>query len=86
MMNVSGECLYDDDTGEFMGGICWCRDLQEYSDLSQQEQRRLENHETICNLISHMVWTTTPDGMCDWHSERVLYLIFSYSSNCINLL
>ena len=48
MMKVSGECLYDDDSGEFMGGIFWCRDLQEYSDLSEQEQRRLESHETIC--------------------------------------
>jgi hypothetical protein len=23
-MNVSGECLYGDDTGEFVGGVCWC--------------------------------------------------------------
>jgi len=72
VMNVSGECLYDDDTSEFMGGICWCRDLQEYSDfLSEQQERRLESHETICNVMPHMVWTTTPDGMCDWYSERV---------------
>jgi hypothetical protein len=72
VMNVSGECLYDDDTGEFMGGICWCRDLQEYSDfLSEQKQRRLESHETICNLMPHLVWMTTPDGFCDWYSQRV---------------
>jgi hypothetical protein len=32
-MNASGECLYNDDTGEFIGGVCWCRDLQEYSDF-----------------------------------------------------
>jgi hypothetical protein len=71
-MNVSGECLYDDDTGEFLGGICWCRDLQEYSDfLSEQQQRILESHETICNLMPHLVWTTTTDGDCDWFSQRV---------------
>jgi hypothetical protein len=72
VMNVSGECLYDDDTGEFMGGICWCRDLQEYGDfLSEQQQRTLESHETICNLMPHLVWTTTTEGFCDWFSQRV---------------
>jgi hypothetical protein len=72
VMNVSGECLYDDDTGEFMGGICWCRDLQEYGDfLSEQQQQTLESHETICNLMPHLVWTTTTEGLCDWFSQRV---------------
>jgi len=72
VMNVSGECLYDDDTGEFMGGICWCRDLQEYGDfLNEQQQRNLKSHETICNLMPHLVWTTTNDGNCDWFSQRV---------------
>ncbi len=72
VMNISGDCLYDDDTGEFMGGICWCRDLQKYSEfLSDQQQRTLESHETICNLMPHLVWTTTTCGSCDWFSQRV---------------
>ncbi|KAE8448682.1 hypothetical protein EG329_008897 [Mollisiaceae sp. DMI_Dod_QoI] len=71
IMNVKGECLYDDDTGEFLGGICWCKDLQEYSDfLAEQQRQRLESHETTCNLMPHLVWTTTNDGYCDWFSER----------------
>ena len=71
-MNVSGECLYDDDTGEFVGGVCWCRDIQEYSDfLNDRQQQRLKSHETNCNLMPHLVWTATPDGYCDWYSERV---------------
>ncbi|KAH8661668.1 hypothetical protein BGZ60DRAFT_433470 [Tricladium varicosporioides] len=71
VMNVRGECLYDDDTGEFLGGICWCRDLQEYSHfVSQQQQKKLESHETICNYMPHMVWTTLPDGNADWFSDR----------------
>ncbi|KAH6694228.1 M4WV, histidine kinase-group IX protein [Leptodontidium sp. MPI-SDFR-AT-0119] len=71
VMSVDGECLYDDDTGEFIGGICWCKDLQVYSDfLVDQLQRRLESHETICNLMPHLVWTTTTDGYCDWFSNR----------------
>ncbi|PMD19299.1 hypothetical protein NA56DRAFT_690619 [Hyaloscypha hepaticicola] len=71
VMNISGECLYDDDTGEFLGGICWCRGLQKYSEfLSDQQQRTLESHETICNLMPHLVWTTTTCGSCDWFSQR----------------
>ena len=69
--NVSGECLFDDDTGEFVGGLCWCYDWQEYSGfLIMQQQKRLESHETICNLMPHLVWTTTPEGLCDWFSDR----------------
>ena len=50
VVSVSKECLYDDDTGEFMGGICWCHDAEEYSHfLSLQMQTRLKSHETICN-------------------------------------
>lgn len=71
---VDGECLYDDDTGEFLGGLCWCREVQEYSDfLVDQQQRRLRSHETICNLMPHLVWTTKTDGQADWFSERVSY-------------
>jgi hypothetical protein len=72
VMNMSGECLYDDDTGEFLGGLCWCHDVQEYSDfVSDQQNRLLRSHETICDLMPHLVWTTTPDGLVDWYSRRV---------------
>ncbi|KAI9049423.1 hypothetical protein LZ554_006457 [Drepanopeziza brunnea f. sp. 'monogermtubi'] len=69
--SVDGECLYDEDTGEFLGGLCWCRDLQEYSDfLLDQQQRRLGSHETICNIMPHLVWTTKTDGQADYFSNR----------------
>ncbi|KAL3419676.1 histidine kinase hhk6p [Phlyctema vagabunda] len=70
-MKVSGQCLYDDDTGEFLGGVCWCTDLQESSLFLQEKQERLLlSHETICSLMPHMVWTTRPDGYVDWFSKR----------------
>ncbi|RDW73671.1 hypothetical protein BP5796_07113 [Coleophoma crateriformis] len=68
---VTGECLYDDENGELLGGVCWCRDLQEYSQFLRDEQERLLlSHETICDLMPHMVWTTRPDGYVDWYSKR----------------
>lgn len=71
-MNVSGECLYDDDTDEFLGGLCWCQDVQEYSDfLNDKKRRLLQSHETICDLMPHLVWTTANNGLIDWYSRRV---------------
>lgn len=76
--SIDGECLYDDDTREFIGGMCWCRDLQVYSDfLEDKLQRRLESHKTICDLMPHLVWTTTTDGYCDYFSNRVSLLLTS---------
>lgn len=72
IMTLTGECLYDDQTDEFLGGICWCTDVQEYSNfLLHQQQKKLISHETICNLMPHMVWTTGVDGQLDYFSERV---------------
>lgn len=74
VMNVSGECLFDDETGEFLGGLCWCKDLQDYSEfIVAEQQRRLHSHETICNLMPHMVWTTTQSGEADYFSQRVCF-------------
>ncbi|KAH8593804.1 hypothetical protein B0O99DRAFT_514983 [Bisporella sp. PMI_857] len=70
VMSVNGECLYSDDTGEFIGGVCWCYDLQNYNDYVSMEQKRMiASHETICNLMPHLVWTTTPEGLCDYYSD-----------------
>lgn len=70
ILNVSGECLYSD-AGQFMGGVCWFSRFEELSHfLTGGQQQDLRSHETICNLLPHMVWTTTADGECDWLSNR----------------
>ncbi|KAM3076259.1 hypothetical protein ACMFMG_006235 [Clarireedia jacksonii] len=71
MTKITGECLYDRDTGEFLGGLCWCEELQTYEEyLIQEQERGLKSHETICNLMPHLIWTTTIDGGGDWYSKR----------------
>lgn len=68
---ITGECLYDDD-GNFIGGICWCDNIQEFGEyVLEKQQNQLQSHETICDLMPHLVWTTTPDGYFDWYSKRV---------------
>ncbi|EDN92038.1 hypothetical protein SS1G_07900 [Sclerotinia sclerotiorum 1980 UF-70] len=67
---VTGECLYDV-AGAFLGAICWCEEIQKFEDyLMEKQQNLLRSHETICDLMPHLVWTTTPDGYGDWYSKR----------------
>ncbi|KAF7876862.1 uncharacterized protein EAF02_008082 [Botrytis sinoallii] len=67
---ISGECLYDE-AGIYLGAICWCEDIQEYEQyLVEKQHKLLRSHETICDLMPHLVWTTRPDGYCDWYSRR----------------
>lgn len=71
IMNIIGEPLYDAENGEFIGGICWCHDLQNYDTfLSNRQNQLLISHETILNLMPHLVWTATPEGECDYCSQR----------------
>ncbi|KAB8293500.1 hypothetical protein EYC80_007807 [Monilinia laxa] len=68
---MTGECLYDEATGAFLGAICWCQKIQEFGEyLIEKQQNQLRSHETICDLMPHLVWTTTPDGYSDWYSRR----------------
>ncbi|KAK6596941.1 histidine kinase hhk6p [Botrytis cinerea] len=67
---MSGECLYDE-AGIYLGAICWCEDIQEYEQyLIEKQHNLLRSHETICDLMPHLVWTARPDGYCDWYSRR----------------
>ncbi|KAM0312028.1 hypothetical protein ACHAO8_006702 [Botrytis cinerea] len=67
---MSGECLYDE-AGIYLGAICWCEDIQEYEQyLIEKQHNLLRSHETICDLMPHLVWTARPDGYCDWYSKR----------------
>lgn len=76
---MTGECLYEETTGDFLGVICWCEDVQEFGEyLIEKQKDWLSSHETICDLMPHLVWTTTPDGNCDWYSKRVRISCKSY--------
>jgi PAS domain S-box-containing protein len=71
ILNSSGECLYDN-AGQFIGGVCWFTSFQKLSGfVACERQKDLRSHETICNLLPHMVWTTAADGITsDWFSKR----------------
>lgn len=71
VLSASGHCLHSDD-GQFMGGLCWFTSSQLLSDYVVSERKKnLRSHESICNLLPHMVWTTPGNSVeCDWFSKR----------------
>ena len=65
------ECVRDEETGEFLGGIIVLKDVTEYLDkIAAQKQQTSEQFESVANMIPQMVWTTTPKGDVEWWSKR----------------
>jgi PAS domain S-box-containing protein len=68
---VTGEPVVDEETGEFLGGIVVFKDISEYTkQIAKQIEENEKQFEYIANFMPVMVWTTTPDGLHDWFSQR----------------
>ncbi|KAN0093826.1 hypothetical protein V8E51_017010 [Hyaloscypha variabilis] len=71
VMDCLGEALRDEHTGEFLAGIVICRDItsmtEQINEIKEQDEQRFE---LICDSMPQMIWTTTPEGMHDWFSQR----------------
>lgn len=60
-----------DDHGHFLGGLVTFRDVTELSNrIVAQQLENEQQFESMANMIPPMVWTTTPNGMHDWFSQR----------------
>lgn len=69
--DVGGKGIIDEETGEFVAGMCWARDVTEFQDkLDAQKAADELRFMTICNVMPQLIWTTTPTGYVDWWSER----------------
>jgi PAS domain S-box-containing protein len=70
-LDLSGDCLYDEATGEFLGGVVWCRDVTEYTKMIAQQQIEIERgFENKLDYMPNMSWTAKPDGEPDYFSKR----------------
>ncbi|EFQ92366.1 hypothetical protein CFE70_001238 [Pyrenophora teres f. teres 0-1] len=68
---INGEPVFHDETGDFLGGIVIFKDITEYTkQIAAQIEENEKQFEYIANFMPVMVWTTTPDGMHDWFSQR----------------
>lgn len=69
VFDCSGDPLLE--KGEFVGGILVLKDVTEYMDsIEKQKQITNQQFESVANMVPQMVWTTTPDGLHDWFSQR----------------
>jgi hypothetical protein len=66
-----GEAIRDPATGEFLAGIVTCRDItsmtEQINEIKEKDEQRFQ---MICDSMPQMIWTTTPEGLHDWFSQR----------------
>ncbi|KAJ4372321.1 hypothetical protein N0V83_004095 [Neocucurbitaria cava] len=71
VFEISGEPILHEETGEFLGGIVVLKDITQFTNqIAAQIEENEKQFEYIANFMPVMVWTTTPDGMHDWFSQR----------------
>ena len=76
-----GEAVTDEQTGEFLAGIVTCRDItsmtQQINEIREKDEQRFQ---LICDSMPQMIWTTSPEGMHDWFSQRWSVIAHRFSS------
>ncbi|KAH7408268.1 hypothetical protein DE146DRAFT_752408 [Phaeosphaeria sp. MPI-PUGE-AT-0046c] len=71
VFEVNSEPIIHEETGDFLGGIMIFKDITEFTNqIAAQIQQNEKQFEYIANFMPVMVWTTTPDGLHDWFSQR----------------
>lgn len=71
VFEVNGEPVLHPETGEFLGGLVIFKDVTEYTKaIAAQVEENERQFEYIANFMPVMIWTTTPDGLHDWFSQR----------------
>lgn len=71
VFEIQAEPVHHEETGDFLGGIVFFKDVTEYTkQIARQIEENEKQFEYIANFMPVMVWTTTPDGMHDWFSQR----------------
>ncbi|KAH4611392.1 hypothetical protein HBI56_094140 [Parastagonospora nodorum] len=71
VFEVISEPVIHDETGEFLGGIVIFKDITEFTkQIAAQIEENEKQFEYIANFMPVMVWTTTPNGLHDWFSQR----------------
>ncbi|KAK5058910.1 hypothetical protein LTR84_011174 [Exophiala bonariae] len=69
--DVSGHPVFDEKSGDFLGGLMVFRDVTEYAEkIASQSAENEERFRLICDTMPQMFWTTTPEGYHDYFSQR----------------
>jgi len=71
VFDTTGEAIYDEHTGEFLGGVVVLKDVTEYIDrIAAQKKLTAQQFEYIAEMIPQLVWTSSFKGSLDWFSQR----------------
>lgn len=71
VLDCLGEAIRDENTGEFLAGLLTCRDITQMTDqITKIKEKEEQRFQLICESMPQMIWTTTPEGMHDWFSEK----------------
>lgn len=71
VLDVLGEAIRDDNTGEFLAGVVTGRDVTVMTEeIEQIKERDDERFKLICDTMPQLVWTAAPDGQCDFFNTR----------------
>lgn len=69
--DISGECIRDEKSGEFLAAIVALKDVTEYTDMiKSQSEENDQQFQLICDTMPQLLWTTNPAGDHDWFSRR----------------
>jgi PAS domain S-box-containing protein len=69
--DVSGHPVYDERSGEFLAGLIAFKDVTEYTEqIAHQTAENEEQFRLICDMMPQMIFTTTPDGLVTYWSQR----------------
>ncbi|KAI6783107.1 Two-component system protein A-like protein [Emericellopsis cladophorae] len=71
VMDVLGEVIRDESTGEFLAGVVTGRDITGMTrEITEIKERDEERFRLICDTMPQLVWTARPDGYHDFFNTR----------------
>ncbi|OWP04389.1 hypothetical protein B2J93_7932 [Marssonina coronariae] len=70
VFDALGEAIVDEH-GEFLAGVVICRDITSLTEtITEIKAKDEQRFSMIVDSMPQMIWTTTPDGLHDWFSQR----------------
>lgn len=71
IFDFTGEAIRDEITGEFLAGMVTARDISDITEeIREMKETNEQRFQLICNSMPQMIWTSTPEGLADWFSEK----------------
>lgn len=89
VFDTHGDGVYDNETGEFLGGLIWLRDVTEFQEkLVTQEETNELRFMTMCDCMPQLVClyarTRSPCGTVKMHRLIIFYVDMDYKTRRVS--